>query len=155
MVHHSEYDVAIVGGSIAGCTAATLFGRAGRKVALVESHPDINAYKQPCTTQILAGATSTLQRLGLDCSIEAAGGIRNGFAVWTRWGWLRDLSTPGTAPHGYSIRREKLDPMVRKMAANTPGVDLLLGRRAQRLITDKGRIAGVGVSLATRKLGAP
>ncbi|MDQ4145704.1 MAG: FAD-dependent monooxygenase, partial [Actinomycetota bacterium] len=142
-----EYDVAIVGGSIAGCTAATLFGRAGRKVALIESHPDINAYKKLCTTQILASATPTLQRLGLDRPIEDAGGIRNSFEIWTRRGWVRDPAYgSGTAPYGYSIRREKLDPMLRRMAGTTPGVDLLLGNRARKLLTaDDGKIAGVTV----------
>lgn len=39
-VHQDHHDVAIVGASIAGCTAAILFGRAGLRVALVERSPD-------------------------------------------------------------------------------------------------------------------
>jgi len=33
MPSHSQYDVAIVGASIAGCAAAIFFGRAGARVA--------------------------------------------------------------------------------------------------------------------------
>ena len=38
-----DFDVAIVGASIAGCTAATFLGRQGARVALVESHSDPSA----------------------------------------------------------------------------------------------------------------
>jgi 2-polyprenyl-6-methoxyphenol hydroxylase-like FAD-dependent oxidoreductase len=41
-----NYDVAIVGGSIAGCTDAMPFARSGRSVAPIESHPDPVAYKK-------------------------------------------------------------------------------------------------------------
>jgi 2-polyprenyl-6-methoxyphenol hydroxylase-like FAD-dependent oxidoreductase len=36
MTRSFDYDVAVVGASIAGCTAATLFARAGLRVALIE-----------------------------------------------------------------------------------------------------------------------
>jgi flavin-dependent dehydrogenase len=39
----AEYDVVVVGASIAGCTAATLLGRAGARVALLERRPDPTA----------------------------------------------------------------------------------------------------------------
>jgi 2-polyprenyl-6-methoxyphenol hydroxylase-like FAD-dependent oxidoreductase len=126
-VAEREYDVAIVGGSLAGCAAATLLGRAGRRVAVLESHTDPHAYKKICTTVILPNAIPTLQRLRLDQTIEAAGGVPIGAQFWTRWGWIK-LSQPpegDPSPYGYDIRREKLDPMVRSLAASTPGVDLL------------------------------
>jgi 2-polyprenyl-6-methoxyphenol hydroxylase-like FAD-dependent oxidoreductase len=142
-----EYDVAIVGGSIAGCTAATLFGRAGRRVALIESHPDPAAYKKLCTTFIHPSAVPSIQRLGLDERIESEGGVRNGIDVWARWGWIRrPVSASGTTDHGYSIQRQKLDPMLRELAGMTPGVDLLLGSRARSLIRENGRIRGVGTT---------
>ena len=105
-----RYDVAIVGASLAGCAAATFYGRAGLKVALLERHTDPKAYKHLCTTAIQPGAVPTIQRLGLDGPIESAGGARADLALWTRWGWVRD--TTGTE-FGYCIRREKLDPMIR------------------------------------------
>ena len=70
----NQYDVVIVGASIAGCTAATLLARQGLNVALVERQADPDAYKKPCTHYIQASATPTIQRLGLDRLIEAAGG---------------------------------------------------------------------------------
>jgi len=141
MSETAEYDVAIVGASLAGCTAATLFGRAGRSIALIESHPDIKAYKKLCTTVIQPSATPTIQRLGLDTRIEAAGGLRTHAAVHTRWGWT--VPPADDDFYGYDIRREKLDPMIRELAAEIPGVHLLMGHRARRVLTADGRVTGV------------
>ncbi|MGH2720857.1 MAG: NAD(P)/FAD-dependent oxidoreductase [Actinomycetota bacterium] len=141
-----DYDVAIVGASLAGCAAATLLGRAGRRVAVLESHTDPCAYKRICTTVILPSTVPTLQRLGLDQEIEAAGGVRIGAQLWTRWGWIRSKppEQEEEAFHGYDIRREKLDPMVRRLAASTPGVELLLGHNVREVLrSPSGRVVGV------------
>jgi flavin-dependent dehydrogenase/pimeloyl-ACP methyl ester carboxylesterase len=139
------YDVAVVGASIAGCTAATLLGRAGARVALLEQRPDPAAYKTICTHFIQASATPTIERLGLAERIEAAGGIRNGLELWTRHGWVRpplrdDYRYPR---YGYDIRRQKLDPMLRELAAETPGVELMLGQTVTALLGTNARPAGV------------
>jgi flavin-dependent dehydrogenase len=145
--NRSAYDVVIVGAGIAGCTAATLFGRRGARVALLESHADPNAYKTVCTHFIQPSATPTIERLGIAPSIEAAGGLRNGVEIWTRFGWIRprpDDSYP--YPHyGYSLRRAKLDPMLRSTAAETPGVDFMPGLTARGVIGD-GRPGGVAAT---------
>jgi flavin-dependent dehydrogenase len=62
--------------------------------------------------------------------------------VWTRWGWI---SPPEDVPHGYNIRREKLDPMLRRLAAQTPGVEYMPGWSARNLIEEGGRVVGVEV----------
>lgn len=146
MATRTTYDVAIIGASIGGCTAATLYGRCGLRVALVERQPDAAYYKKICTHFIQASATPTIERLGLAGAIEAAGGIRNSVEVWTRWGWLRPYALAGdAAPHGYNIRRQVLDPTLRALAADTPGVDLMLGYSARGLLTERGRVRGVSV----------
>jgi len=141
-----HYDAVIVGASLAGCTTATFLGRQGARVALLERSPDPNAYKRACTHLIQAHATPTLERLGLAERIEAAGGIRNSGQFYTRWGTVRpklDESYPHPR-YGYNIRRETLDPMARGLAAETEGVDLLLGHTVDELLEQEGgRIAGV------------
>ena len=136
-----QYDVAIVGASIAGCTAATLYARRGLHVALIERRKDPNGYKKICTHFIQPSATPVIQRLGLDTMIEDAGGLRNSAEAWTRWGWIR----PDTSFYGYNIRRQKLDPMMRNLASSTNGVDLLPGTEADKLIFENGRVTGVAV----------
>ena len=81
------HDVAVVGASIAGCTAAILFARRGLSVALLERETDPAAYKKICTHYIQPSAAPTLDRLGLIAPIESAGGVPNQLTdLWTRWG---------------------------------------------------------------------
>ncbi|MDI9848573.1 NAD(P)/FAD-dependent oxidoreductase [Rhodoblastus sp. 17X3] len=159
MTDQFSYDVAIVGASIAGSAAAILFARKGAKVALIERDADPAAYKKVCTHYIQASATPTLERLGLAEKIEAAGGVRNELDFYTRWGRIRAPSqqTIKRPAFGYNIRREKLDPMLRQMAAETPGVDFISGFSAHELLLVKNRICGViihGCGGVTRRIEA-
>jgi 2-polyprenyl-6-methoxyphenol hydroxylase-like FAD-dependent oxidoreductase len=139
----NHYDVVIVGASVGGSTAAIFFARHGLRVALVERHRDSNAYKQVCTHYIQASATPTIQRLGLAEAIEAAGGIRNGGRAWTQWGWLGAGGRVNDGSYGYSIRRQALDPLLRRRAAETPGVDFLPGVVLRDLIYNGERVVGI------------
>jgi 2-polyprenyl-6-methoxyphenol hydroxylase-like FAD-dependent oxidoreductase len=144
-----QYDVAIVGASIAGTTAAMFFARQGLQVALIERKPAPDAYKPLCTHLILSCAVPTIQRLGLADAIERAGAIRNGAEFWTRYGWIRPQYQPQDArPYGYNIRRQKLDPILRDAAIRTRGVDYFPSP-AQSLIQERGRFAGVNVQTCT------
>ena len=144
MASRSSFDVAVVGASIAGCTAARFFALRGARVALIERRPDLNAYKVVCTHQILSSAVPTLERLGLAPLLEARGVPRVLPAPWTRHGgWM--LVPEGT-PYGYGVTRRTLDPMLRELAASTPGVEVLTGRGVVGLERDgDGRPAGVTV----------
>ncbi len=48
-MEEKAYDAAVVGASIAGCTAAILLARDGASVALIGRHNDPDAYKALCT----------------------------------------------------------------------------------------------------------
>jgi menaquinone-9 beta-reductase len=155
MPARTAFDVVVVGASIAGCTAARLFALAGARVALVERRPDPAAYKVLCTHAILSSASPTIRRLGLAALLETRGAVRTHPEVWTpHGGWIR---FPIDVPHGYGVTRATLDPMLRELAAATPGVDLLLGQAAVDLLDDGDRIVGVELESpngAVRSLGA-
>jgi menaquinone-9 beta-reductase len=141
MPTRTAFDVVVVGASIAGCTAARLFALAGARVALVERRPDPAAYKVLCTHAILSSAVPTIERLGLAALLDARGAVRTHPEAWTpHGGWIR---FPTDAPHGYGVTRVTLDPMLRQLAADTPGVELLLGQAAAHLLSEGGRIVGV------------
>jgi 2-polyprenyl-6-methoxyphenol hydroxylase-like FAD-dependent oxidoreductase len=125
----ADYDAVIVGASLAGCATAIHLGRAGAQVALVEKRPDPAAFKRVCGHFIQASAVPALERLGVMEELEAAGAVRGRPRVWTRYGWFGGGDGAGTGPdmRSLSIRREILDPLLRRRAAETPGVDLLLG----------------------------
>jgi 2-polyprenyl-6-methoxyphenol hydroxylase-like FAD-dependent oxidoreductase len=134
-------DVVIAGGSVAGCATAALLGRQGVRVTVLEKSPKPEHYKVVCSHFIQAGATPVLRRLGLAEAMERAGAVRNGLEVYTpTGGWY---AMPD-ADHGYSLRREKLDPMVRALAARTPNVEVRRGVTVTELVRDAaGRPAGV------------
>jgi menaquinone-9 beta-reductase len=150
-----DFDAVVVGASVAGCTAARLYAQRGARVALVERRPDLDAYKTVCTHYIQASATPTIERLGLAGPIEERGAVRNLVDVWTPYGgWIRHRAD---TPYGYNVTRRTLDPLLRRMTAETPGVELLTGQTATDLIRN-GRPAGVVVEdpkRARRELRAP
>ncbi len=133
----ADYDAVIVGASLAGCTTAIMLGRAGARVALVERQPDPQAFKRVCSHFVQSSGVPTLERLGLMERIEAAGGVRSHIRAWSRWGWI--VADPERTPPALNLRREKLDPLMRAAAAETPGVELLLGRTVERLLRSEDR----------------
>jgi 2-polyprenyl-6-methoxyphenol hydroxylase-like FAD-dependent oxidoreductase len=147
----------IVGGSLAGCATAIHLGRAGWRVALVERRPDPAAYKRVCGHFIQASGVPALARLGVLGEIEAAGAVRGRPRVWTRYGWIdaeRGDGHPGDDARdrrSLSIRREVLDPLLRRRAAATPGVEMLLGHSLEALEPLDG---GRRVRLAGRRAAA-
>src|SRR5436190_2817573 len=133
---HERFDVAIVGASIAGCTAARLFAQAGARIALIERSPDPDAYKVVCTHSIQPSATATIERLGLAPLIEARGAVRAGARFWAPFsGWIQ---VPHDVPRAWGITRQSLDPMLRRLAAETPGVELMAGETVTELLGRDG-----------------
>ncbi|MFJ3728345.1 NAD(P)/FAD-dependent oxidoreductase [Streptomyces sp. NPDC090045] len=143
-----DYDVVISGASLAGSAAAILLARRGVRVALLERRSDPEAYKVLCTHSITANAYPVLDELGLVPAIEKAGAVRNEARWYTRWGWIEPRAAPAgpELPYAYNIRRSVLDPLIRSRAAETPGVDLLLGHQVTGLVREAGRTTGVRAS---------
>src|SRR4051794_14784966 len=148
-----RFDVAIVGASVAGCTAARLFAQAGARVALVERRPEAEAYKVVCTHAVLSSASPTIERLGLAPLLEARGAMRVLGEAWTPYGgWI---PPPENAPRGWGVTRRTLDPLLRELAAGTPGVELMAGRTATRLLPGDGdRPRGVEITARDRRTSA-
>jgi len=143
----SDFDVVIVGASVAGCTAARLYAQRGARVALVEKRPAVDAYKTVCTHYIQSSATPTISKLGLVPLLDERGAVRNSIDMWTPYGgWIH---ARGDTPHGYSVTRRVLDPMLRRMTAETPGVELLCGTTATALAAG----SGTGVVVEDRRHG--
>jgi menaquinone-9 beta-reductase len=136
-----SYDAVIVGGSLAGCAAATMLGRAGARVAVLEKSPDPATFKQICSHFIQASAVPTLERMDLLEPMMEAGAVRSRFRAHVPWGWIE--APPERAALNINLRRQRLDPMVREMAASTPGVDLFLGLSVGELRRAGGKVTGV------------
>lgn len=143
----SGYDAVIVGANLSGSTAATLLARQGLRVALVEKSPDPAHYKHLCTHEVVGLATPVLDRLGVLDALRGLQGTHRAPRIWTTHGWIDALPEAGrTLEEGLNVRREVLDPMLRELAAETPGVDLHLGATVTDVLKDgTGRPAGVQV----------
>jgi 2-polyprenyl-6-methoxyphenol hydroxylase-like FAD-dependent oxidoreductase len=138
--NQADYDAVIVGASLAGCATAIALGRAGSSVALVEKQPDPAAFKRMCSHFIQASAVPALDRLDLLEPIMEAGGVRSRMRAWTQWGWIE--APPSKAREAVNLRRELLDPLIRETAAATPGVELMLGSSAERLVREGDAVRG-------------
>jgi flavin-dependent dehydrogenase len=142
MISAEDFDVAIVGASVAGCTAARLFAQRGASVALLEKRADPAAYKVTCTHAILPPATPAIERLGLAPLLAERGVPRTWAEFWTpHGGWF---GVPDG--RGWGVTRRTLDPLLRDLAVGTPGVEFFGGRTATRILRDRGRPAGIEVS---------
>lgn len=137
----ADYDVAIVGASLAGCSAAIMLARSGARIALIEKSPDPRAFKRVCSHYIQSSGVRPLERMGLIEPMMQAGAIRSRACVRTRWGWV-DPPATSTLPDGINLRRERLDPLIREIAAETPGVELILGHTVGELVYDGERVCG-------------
>jgi 2-polyprenyl-6-methoxyphenol hydroxylase-like FAD-dependent oxidoreductase len=162
-VARQEYDAAIIGASLAGCTAAIMLAREGARVALVEQRADPGAFKRICSHYIQSSAVPTLERLGLLEPMMQAGAVRSRVRMWTRWGWIEPSEKSGL-PSGVNLRRELLDPLIRKVAMEEPGVETMLGQSAQLLLPDapegslgrsEGSVASAGDDGEADARGAP
>ena len=137
-----EFDVAVVGASVAGCTAARLFAQSGARVALIERRNDPAAFKVVCTHAILPPATAAIERLGLAPLLLERGVPRTGAQFWTPYGGWFDLPAD---VRGWGVTRRMLDPLLRELTVNTPGVEYFAGWGASRVVFDHTRPAGLEV----------
>jgi 2-polyprenyl-6-methoxyphenol hydroxylase-like FAD-dependent oxidoreductase len=137
-----DYDAVVVGASLAGCAAAIFLGRAGARVALVDQRPEQSAFKRVCSHYIQASAVPTLERLQLLEPMLEEGGVRSRGRIWTLGAWI-EPPAKSRVPAGVNLRRELLDPLFRRTAANTPGVELMLGQTAHGVLREDGRARGV------------
>lgn len=134
MADRSDFDVIVVGASLAGCATARFMAHAGAKVALVEKAPDPAHYKRVCGHFIQASAVPTFERLGVLGAMREAGAVASHSRLWTRFGLFHSDAVPASI----NLRREKLDPLLRAHAVATPGVELLAGQAATALSPDGG-----------------
>jgi menaquinone-9 beta-reductase len=137
----TDFDAVIVGASLAGCATAIMLGRAGARVALVEQRPDEDAYKKICSHYIQSSAVATLERLQLLEPMLQAGAVRSRVRLHTPWGVV-EPPLESSVPSGVNLRREVLDPLIRRTAAETPGVELIMGHTVHELLRDGETVRG-------------
>jgi flavin-dependent dehydrogenase len=113
------WDAVVVGGSVAGSTAARELARRGLRVALVD-----RAYfprPKACGEGLLPHGVEALSRMG----VEASGAPVRGLRFVSPSGVTAEAEFP-TGP-GLVVRRERFDAQLFRLAADTPGVTAFEG----------------------------
>jgi 2-polyprenyl-6-methoxyphenol hydroxylase-like FAD-dependent oxidoreductase len=113
----------------------------GLEVVVLDAEADINVYKRSCAHYIQPSAVPVLRKYGLAPLLEEHGAVRSVTDIWMRWGWIR--SNLSADQYGYNVRRETLDPMLRRAAAWTPGVRIRQGHAIKEVLQRGDRVSGV------------
>lgn len=144
----TQYDVCIVGASVAGCCAALLYARQNLNVLLIDKKKSVSESKKACTTYIQKSAAPVMRELGLERQLLETSAMANSCDIWTKHGWIagklpktdnRDLD------HGYCVRRSDLDPLMLTRAMAHPKVHVELGCQIDDLIMQDGLVRGVKI----------
>jgi flavin-dependent dehydrogenase len=149
-------DVIVVGGGPAGAAGATLLGRAGLRVLLLER--GVRSGAKVCGEGVLPPGIGVLRELGVLAALEQGPGARIAGIRWvTEGGTAADGRFPAGL-RGIAVPRTALDSALFDVAAGTPGVEARRGSSVRGLELDAGRVAGVrteaGVLRATAVVAA-
>ena len=117
-----EFDVAVVGASLAGCATAILLGRAGLRVALIDKHSGPDAYKRLCGHYIQASATPVIRAAGpgrADRGRRRDPQRRGSLDALGHHRFARGAGRSGRTATASAARSSI--PLIRRLAAETPG----------------------------------
>jgi len=151
-----DADVIVVGGGVAGSSAALLLGREGLRVLLVD-RATFPRHKT-CGEGIMPEGVAILESLGLmDDMLAAGAGLARGLRFRSHDGtWAQaDFPPVGGKPAcSVVIRRYELDHLLLQRAAALPNVTVREGFTVSEAVYEDGAIRGV-TGRATGRLSSP
>lgn len=142
----TAYDAIVVGGRVAGATAAALLGDRGLQVLLVER---VRFPSATISTHFFRGAglVAVLDRLGILEGVLSLGcpPFRRewGFGFGTAGPEETRPQEPGDIGFGLSVRRAPLDHLLLARAARSPGVEVAQPAVVRGILRDGERVVGV------------
>lgn len=141
-----RYDIAIVGGRVAGAASAILLGRLGYQVLLIE-RADMPS-DTLSTHYTWPDGVAALDRLGVLDEVLATGAPK--LPAFQRWNGdkrlIADLVAIDGIDYGLCPRRQIFDPILFEAAARTDGVDVLAGTRATGLLREGESVTGLEIA---------
>lgn len=117
-----DFDVIIVGASIAGSVAAKLLAQSGYQVAIFDKS-DFQVRKKPCGEGLSFSGARALQQLGF--SIPSCKLPFKGFQLHVR---DKEALIQPKNSGGYTIERSILDPSLLEQASISPNLSIYLGQ---------------------------
>jgi len=136
----TDFDVIVVGASVAGATAAAELAASGRSVLLLDRA--VFPRDKPCGEGLMPAGAAVLEERGLLPALLERG-AQPFAAIRFRCG-ARALDAPFPAgARGLCVRRTVLDELLARRAAATPGVTLREGFRVTAALREAGKVYGV------------
>lgn len=121
------FDIAVVGGGVAGCAAAIRLRQKGFRVALFDTKATTDDhYKRMCTHFIQPSAVPLLKALGLERLAEPDSSVQTKARLITSGGIIDPpggYESTGPRTHALNLERRVLDPALRDEARRV-GVEL-------------------------------
>jgi digeranylgeranylglycerophospholipid reductase len=138
----NEYDIVVVGGGPAGCSAARSAAQNGAKVLILEEHPVIGIPSHCSGMFADSGYTKEIRALLGDDKFV----IRN-LEKWRVYGPSGKViqEFPLGDRGACAINRDQYDKELAKLAA-VAGADIRVNTKVTHLLKEKGKIVGVGTS---------
>lgn len=149
----ADYDIIIVGASVAGASSAIALARNGYRILLVDEA--VFPRDKPCGEGIMPQGVRVLAELGVLPDILAHGGANRfrGIRYRNRVGVCAEAEFAPTGagdPFGVIIRRLYLDDLLFQRAKSLPNVTLREGFRVTEVLQEGRTVQGVaGHSLAS------
>ena len=139
------FDVAIVGARVGGSTLASLLGRRGLRVLLVDR---ADFPSDTLSTHLIYGDSfGVWEEIGAWSQIDRLGVTPLGSIHWRRLPPVADIVGPflpvNGHPYALCIRRLLLDDILVRTAAETQGVTVSLKTTARELLWERGRVHGL------------
>ncbi len=145
-------DAVVVGAGPSGALTALALARAGHRVTVLDR--DRFPRDKPCGEALMPPGVGVLRRMDLLDAVTATGAPRLAGVTYTHPGAAAPayaafpVPPDGGPAYGLGVRRTTFDAVLADAVRRQPGVTLVEGVRADRLLTARdGRVVGVGTSV--------
>ncbi len=139
---NKNYDIIIVGASIAGATAAMLYAKEGFNVLVIDKK-DVNSHKKSCTHFIQPSALHIISRLDIQKEIEDNGGIRSTADFWYGKDWIRGSVIKDSSVYAYNIERRILDPILKQKMLGYKSITFLQNTNVTKVLFENDIPIGI------------
>lgn len=141
----SEYDIVIVGASVAGASTAIALAPEGYRILLLDQA--VFPREKPCGEGIMPQGVQILAELGLLQQILDHGGVKvRGMRYRNRQGVVAEADFPqglSGISYGVVMRRYDLDNLLLQRAKSFPNISVREGFRVTEVVQEHGSVRGV------------
>ena len=137
----SEFEVIVVGQSIAAYITAVGFAAEGKRIAFVSEQPFPRPDMLLPTCFLLPRTVNHFKQIGLGADLQTFGNLQNSLVLWTPAGPVH--SPERAAPSSLHIRRFQLHDLLQRKLRSFASVQFFSDYKLLHVIERSGRIYGI------------